>query len=83
MPRYDLYVSNGHSRVKYPKGFDLPDMEAARGVALRVARVFFEAVPYWNDLSSDQKDKFVVEIIEEGGLTIWTVPFSEAAEPKP
>ncbi len=83
MPQYTLFISNQHRRIKYPKSYDLPDLEAARQVALRVARVFVEVVPYWNDLSPDQQDGFMVEIDDEGGQTILTVPFREAQESDP
>ncbi len=83
MPQYTLFISNQHRRIKYPKNYDLPDLEAARQVALRVARVFVEVVPYWNDLSPDQQDGFMVEIDDEGGQTILTVPFMEAQESDP
>ena len=83
MPQYTLFICNQHSRVKYPKSYDLPDVEAARQVALRVARVFVDVVPYWNDLLPDQQDSFVVEIDDQGGQTILIVPFREAQEPNP
>ena len=82
MPQYSLFIWNKHSRVKYPRSFDLPDVEAARNVALRIARVFVGVVPYWNDLSSDQQRRFVVEVVDESGETVLTVPFGEVAEPE-
>ena len=78
MSQFSLLICRQHTRIKYPKSYDLPDVEAARRVALRVARVFMEVVPYWNDLSPDQQNDFVVEIDDEGGQTVLTVPFSEA-----
>jgi hypothetical protein len=83
MPQYTLFISSQHRRIKYPKGYDLPDVEAARQVALRVARVFVEVVPYWNDLSPDQQDGFVIEIDDESGQTVLIVPFQEAQGTKP
>ena len=61
----------------------MPDVEAARRVALRVAQVFIEVVPYWNDLSPEQQNDFVVEVDDESGQTVLTVPFREAQELKP
>jgi hypothetical protein len=81
MSQYHLFICNQQRRIKYPKSYDLPDVEAARRVALRVAKVFMEVVPYWNDLSLDQQNDFVVEIDDEGGQTILIVPFNEAKEP--
>ncbi len=61
----------------------MPDVEAARRFALRVAQVFIEVVPYWNDLSPEQQNDFVVEVDDESGQTVLTVPFREAQELKP
>ena len=83
MPQYTLFISSQHRRIKYPKSYDLPDVEAARQVAVRVARVFVEVVPYWNELSAYQQDSFAVEIDDEGGQTVLIVPFREAQEPNP
>jgi hypothetical protein len=82
MPQYNLFVCNQHNRIRYPKNFDLPDVEAARAAAQRVATVFMEVVPYWNDLSSKQQEGFVVQIVDEVGGLLLTVPFMEAAEHK-
>ncbi|WP_457094313.1 DUF6894 family protein [Microvirga sp. P5_D2] len=81
MPQYSLFVSTQHHRIKYPKTYDLPDVESARRIALRVAKTFMEVVPYWNNLSPDQQDEFVVEIDDEGGQTVLIVPFREAEGP--
>jgi hypothetical protein len=82
MPQYSLFVCRQHNRIKYPKSYNLPNVEAAQRVALRVAKVFMEVVPYWNDLSPDQQNDFVVEIDDEGGQTVLIVPFKEAKEPR-
>jgi uncharacterized protein YaaW (UPF0174 family) len=81
MPQYNLFVCNQHNRIRYPKNFDLPDLEAAHAAALRLAKVFMEVVPYWNELPSDQQNEFVVEIDDERGQTVLIVPFNEAKEP--
>jgi hypothetical protein len=81
MPQYSFIVWNKHRRVKYPRALDLPDVEAARQVALRIARVFVEVVPYWSGLSQKQKNAFVIEIADEAGQTVLTVPFMEVKEP--
>ena len=47
-----------------------------------MARVFIEVVPYWNELSFEQQNDFVVEIDDESGQTVLTVPFREARELK-
>ena len=80
MPQYSLFVCSQDDRIKYPKSYDLPDVEAARQVALRVAKVFMEVVPYWNDLSPEQQNDFVVQIDDESSQTVLTVPFRDARE---
>ncbi len=45
MPKYTFFACNKRKRVKYPKSFYLPDTDAARQVAVRIARAFGEAVP--------------------------------------
>jgi hypothetical protein len=82
MPHYDLFLYNQRSRVKYPETLNLSDLDAAQRIARRVAQVFMEVVPYWSDLSPDQQDKYVVEIVDETGGLVLTIPFLEAAEPK-
>jgi hypothetical protein len=82
MPQYSFFVWNKRSRVKYPRSFELPHVEAAREVALRIARVFGEVIPLWNDLSYDQQNNFAVEVVDESGQTVLTVPFKEAEGPE-
>ncbi len=82
MPKYSFFVWNKRSRVQYPRSFDLPDVDAARAVALKIARIFVEVVPYWGELTSKQQNDFVVEIVGEAGQTVLTIPFKEAEEPK-
>jgi len=82
MPRYNLFLYNHHSRVRYPETLDVPDIEVAQRIAQRVANAFMDVVPYWSDLSPEQQSRFVVEIGDEAGGLLLTVPFMEAAEPK-
>lgn len=81
MPRYNLFVCNQHKRVRYPESFDLPDLDTANDAAHRVAKVFMEVVTYWTELSPEQQDAFVVEIVDETGELLLTTPFraSEAS----
>jgi hypothetical protein len=83
MPRYTLFISNQSSRIRYPDVLDLPDLDAARGVARRVVKVFTDVVPYWSELSSDQQSDFVVEIVDEAGELLLTIPFREAEAATP
>jgi hypothetical protein len=82
MPQYIFFVWNKRSRVRYPRSFELPDLEAAREVALRIARVFREAVPGWDEVSYDRQNDFAVQIDNEVDQTVLTVPFAEACEPR-
>ena len=82
MPRYSLFLYNRRKRVRYPESLNLPDVDAAQRVARRVADVFMEVVPYWDDLTPEQQNRYVVEIMDEAGGLLLTVPFMEASEPK-
>jgi hypothetical protein len=83
MPQYDFFVWNKRSRVKYPRSYNLPDVDAARAVAERIAKVFREVVPLWNDMSEGRRNNFAIEVVDQNGQTVLTVPFKEAAQPKP
>ena len=83
MPQYNLFVCNQHRRIKYPKSFDLPDINAAGEAARQIAKVFMEVVPYWSKLSPDQQDEFKVEIVDEAGERLLTLHFTEPEEGKP
>jgi hypothetical protein len=82
MPRYNLFLYNQHSRVRYPETLEAPDIEAAQRIARRVANVFMDVVPYWGDLSPEQQGRFVVEIGDDAGGLLLTVPFMETEEAK-
>ncbi len=75
MPRYNLFLYNQRKRVRYPETLDLPDVDAAQRVARRVANIFMDVVPYWSDLSPDHQGRYVVEIMDEAGGLLLTVPF--------
>jgi hypothetical protein len=77
MPHYNLFLYNQHSRVRYPETFDVPDIEAAQGIARRVANAFMEVVPFWGDLSPEEQSRYVVEIVDETGGLLLAVPFKE------
>jgi hypothetical protein len=81
MPKYEFYFSNKHHRVKYPRRLALAGTEAARGIAVRLARILIEASPYWGDLSTRTRSGFTVEVVDEAGQTVLIVPFTEAEEP--
>lgn len=81
MSQYGFFVWSNRGRVKYPRILDLPDDAAARKAALKIASIFAEVVPHWDELSSQQRNTFVVEIVNEDGQTVLTVPFREAKQP--
>jgi hypothetical protein len=83
MPSYNLFLYNQHSRVRYPETLDVPDVDAAQRVARRVADVFMEVVPYWDELTPEQQHRYVVEIVDKAGGLLLTVPFREIKEPEP
>jgi hypothetical protein len=78
MAKYSFFIWNKHSRVRYPRTLDLPDVDAARQVASRIASIFVDVVPHWDDFSFQQRNTFVVEIV---GETVLTIPFREAKQP--
>jgi hypothetical protein len=82
MPRYSLFLYNQRKRVRYPETLNLPDVEAARRVAQRVADVFMKVVPYWDELTPEQQDRYVVEIMDEAGGLLLTVPFRQKKKRK-
>ena len=71
MIKYSFIIWNKHSRVRYPRSFELDDVEAARDVATRIARVFGEVVPRWNDLTYDQQNNFAVEVMTRLVTRFW------------
>ncbi len=80
MTKYNFIIWNKHSRVRYPRSFDLTDIEVAREVATRIARIFGDVVPRWNELTYDQQNDFAVEVVDGTGRTVLVVPFREAEE---
>lgn len=77
MPLYSLFLDNQSKRVRYPESLNLPDVDAAQRVARRVADVFMEVVPYWDELTPEQQSRYVVEIMDEAGGILLTVPFRQ------
>ena len=81
MTHYSFFVWNSRNRVRYPRSYDLPDVVAARKAALKIAGIFIDVVPQWDNLSSQQRNTFVVEVVDDTGQTVLTVPFREAKQP--
>jgi hypothetical protein len=82
MPCYSLVLFNQRKRVRYPESLNLTDVDAAQRAAQRVAQVFMEVVPYWNELSPDEKDRYVVEVVGEAGELLLIVPFRQKRKRK-
>ena len=73
MPRYYFHVRQGHELKKDREGMDLPDLQAARAKALKLA------CQRWRDAPPDAAhNDQTFEISDEAGGTVLTVPFSEA-----
>jgi hypothetical protein len=73
MPSYDVYVWTKFRRLKYPRGLNIPSLEAAHSVALRMARVFIGLRSPKGHLSVAERD-FHVEVVNEDGRTVLAVP---------
>ncbi|WP_425286885.1 DUF6894 family protein [Microvirga vignae] len=74
MPNYDLYVRTQSRRTKYPRRLNLPSVEAAHEVALRLARILVEGRSCWEGLAIAACDDFTVEAADETGQIVLTVP---------
>lgn len=76
MPRFYFHIRNGDAyEDRDPDGEDLLDLEAARAEALQVARDF------WEDWTHAEIG-MVVEVVDEAGRTVLTVPFAAAIDPR-
>jgi hypothetical protein len=73
MPSYDVYVWTKFRRLKYPRGLNIPSLEAAHSVALRMARVFIGLRSPKGHLSVAERD-FHVEVVNQDGRTVLAVP---------
>ncbi len=73
MPRYYFHIRDGHGVKKDSEGVELPDLDAARTMALEAACKLWSSNP---PDPSDNDQTF--EISDEAGQTVLTVSFSEA-----
>ncbi len=76
MPLYYLHIRTRGKLEVDPDGIEVPDLDAARAEARRVARELVVEVP---DLRCDT----VIEITDEAGQVVESVGSSGAAQPKP
>ena len=70
MPMYYFHIRDGSTLEVDPDGTELPDIRAAHAEALNVAHELLRELP---DLQ-----KAVLEIADENGQTILTMPLSDA-----
>jgi hypothetical protein len=73
MPTYDVYVWTNSRRLKYPRGLNVPSLEAAHSVALMMARVFIGLEAPREYLPQADCD-FHVEVVNEDGRSVLAVP---------
>jgi hypothetical protein len=73
MPTYDVYVWTNSRRLKYPRGLNIPSLEAAHTIALTMARVFIGLKLPRGCLPQADCD-FHVEVVNEDGRTVLAVP---------
>jgi len=74
MPYYDLYVLTERRRVKYPRRLNIPSVEAAHAIAVRMAQAFVNVGLSLDHLSIAAHGDFVVEVVSETGQTVLIVP---------
>jgi hypothetical protein len=74
MPRYYFHVCDGDGFTEDEEGRELPDLEAARGEAIKGARSIMEAEVRAGtvDLAS------FIEVENDSRELVFTLPFSEA-----
>jgi hypothetical protein len=73
MPTYDVYVWTKARRLKYPRGLNVPSLDAAHEIALKMARVFIGLRSARGYLSQAEYD-FHVEVVNKDGRTVLAVP---------
>jgi hypothetical protein len=76
MPMYYLHIRSGNELEIDPDGTEMPDLQAARIEALKVAHELMIEV-------SDLGDEAAIEIADGDGHPLLSVPFSEAVRSKP
>jgi hypothetical protein len=75
MPLYYLHIRNGDELEVDPDGAELPNIHAALAEALKVARELTAEIPEYDGST-------VIEVADGDGLTVLTVPFSDAHRPR-
>ncbi len=73
MQTYDVYVVDNFRRLKYPRGLNVPSLDAAHDIALRMARVFIGLRSPKGYLSVAERN-FLIEVVAEDGRAVLLVP---------
>jgi hypothetical protein len=74
MTHYQLFLWNKHGRYRYPRSVNVPDVKAAHRLALRMAGVLLENALLWRGWSAEERKDFALDITDEAGQTVLTVP---------
>ena len=75
MPRYFFHARSDKGLTRDEEGVNLPDVEAAHAEALKAAEQM------WCNLAPDvARNDMAIEVTDEAGQAVLTVPFLEAAE---
>ena len=74
MPHFYLHVRNHHDLAVDPDGVDLPNIDAARAEALRVAQ---ELLADWPSGWPQAQSETAIEITDRAGQTLLRIPFSD------
>ena len=75
MPRYYFHVRDGDNLDLDHVGTDLANIDEARIEALNVAR---DLCHLWDDLPPGALNNMAVEVADESGQSLLTVPFTAA-----
>ena len=73
MPTYDVYVLDNFRRLKHPRGLNVPSLDAAHDIALRMARVFIGLRSPKGYLPVSERD-FLIEVVDQEGRAVLLVP---------
>jgi hypothetical protein len=77
MPRYYFHGHDGNGRDRDRVGTELATLDEARSEAADVAR---ELCHLWDDLPPGALNNMAIEVADETGQTVLTVPFSAVME---
>lgn len=75
MPRYFIDIRSRFGSIEDLEGINLPDADAARDEALRVATHKLHNT--WQDVPFESGNNIAIEVIAETGQTVLVVPFWE------